>query len=273
MVKESARKCSHCGNYGHNSRTCIGGKSFKLFGVNIGKSKKSSMNMENLQSDNVHVDAGSASDVKRGKESKKGIAWTAKEHSDFLAGLNMLGKGNWKGISVHFVKTRNPSQVASHAQKYFLRLASTDNQNRRASIFDLTTCEDSLPVENTAANFSSSQANNSSDHLLNRRFQDNICPEPISTMVANSNIPSFYRIPYMTQGFLVTSNMPTLSYVPVMPAYGYMPGNITTWAHPSGISCLQSVSGGAFQSSHKDSLELKRRGVSSSSQESGLWSS
>ncbi|KAK3218331.1 hypothetical protein Dsin_012301 [Dipteronia sinensis] len=182
MVKESARKYSQCGHYGHNSRTC------------------------------------------------NGIAWTEKEHSDFLAGLNMLGKGNWKGISMNFVKTRNPSQVASHAQKYFLRLSSADNKNRRASLFDihyqqsaLPTCQDSLPVENTAANFSSSQ----------------------------------------TRGFLVTSNMPTLSYVPAMPAYRYMPGNITTWAHPSGIPCPQSVSGGTFQSSH----------TKSSSQESSLWSS
>ncbi|KAI9161612.1 hypothetical protein LWI28_019070 [Acer negundo] len=213
MVKESARKCSHCGHYGHNSRTCNSATSFRLFGANIGKSTKTSMNMENLLSDDVHVDAGSPSVVKRGKESKKGIAWTEKEHSDFLAGLNMLGKGNWKGISMHFVKTRNPSQVASHAQKYFLRLASTDNKNRRASIFDvpyqqsaLPTCQDSIPVKSTAANFSSSQANNSSDHLLNRRFQDNICQDPLSTVAANSNIPRFCRIPYMVTTDL-TSNL------------------------------------------------------------------
>ncbi|KAK3221220.1 hypothetical protein Dsin_008245 [Dipteronia sinensis] len=139
MVKEAARKCSHCGHYGHNSRTCNGGKSFKLFGANIEKSTKSSMCMENLQSDDFHVDAGSPSDGKRGKASKKGQAWTEKEHGDFLDGLKMLGKGNWKGISVNIVKTKNPSQVANHAQKYFLKLASPDNKNRRrrASLFDI----------------------------------------------------------------------------------------------------------------------------------------
>ena len=65
------------------------------------------------------------------------IAWTEKEHMDFLAGLNMLGKGDWSGISMYFVKTRSPSQVASHAQKFFLKLASPDNKKRRASLFDM----------------------------------------------------------------------------------------------------------------------------------------
>ena len=65
------------------------------------------------------------------------IAWTEKEHMDFLAGLNMLGKGDWSGISMNFVKTRSPSQVASHAQKFFLKPASPDNKKRRASLFDM----------------------------------------------------------------------------------------------------------------------------------------
>ncbi|KAK4852659.1 hypothetical protein QYF36_025884 [Acer negundo] len=141
MVKEAARDCSHCGHYGNNSRTCNGGKSFRLFGVNIENSRKGSMSMENLQSVvDVHVDAWSPSDGKRDKvvrKARKGIAWTEKEHTDFLAGLNMLGKGNWKGIAMQFVKTRSPSQVASHAQKFFLRLASPDNKKRRASLFDM----------------------------------------------------------------------------------------------------------------------------------------
>ncbi|TXG66337.1 hypothetical protein EZV62_007612 [Acer yangbiense] len=141
MVKEAARKCSHCGHYGHNSRTCNGGKSFKLFSVNIENSRKGSMSRENMQSVvDVHVEAGSPSDGKRDKavrKGKKGIAWTEKEHNDFLAGLNMLGKGDWKGISRYFVKTRSRSQVASHAQKFFLRPASPHNKKRRASLFDM----------------------------------------------------------------------------------------------------------------------------------------
>ena len=40
----------------------------------------------------------------------------------FLLGLNKFGKGDWKSISIDFVVTRTPTQVASHGQKYFKRL-------------------------------------------------------------------------------------------------------------------------------------------------------
>lgn len=39
MVREALRKCSNCGNTGHNLRTCLGNNNneegFKLFGVQI----------------------------------------------------------------------------------------------------------------------------------------------------------------------------------------------------------------------------------------------
>ena len=73
MVKEAARKCYLCGHYGHNSRTCNGGKSFRLFGVDIETSGKGSMSMENMQSVvDVHVDAWSPSDGKRDKVVREG---------------------------------------------------------------------------------------------------------------------------------------------------------------------------------------------------------
>ncbi|TXG66341.1 hypothetical protein EZV62_007616 [Acer yangbiense] len=197
MVKEAARKCSHCGHYGHNSRTCNGGKSFKLFSVNIENPRKGSMSMENMQSVvDVHVEAGSPSDGKRDKAVR--IAWTEKEQEDFLAGLNMLGKGDWRGISMYFVKTRSPSQVASHAQKFFLRQASPDNKKRRASLLDMR-CQQSA----------------------------------------------------------------SFPYVPAILAFVDMPRYIT-YAHSSGIPCPPSVSGGAVsdgafntKSIGEDSLELK----------------
>ena len=52
-------------------------------------------------------------------------------------GLNALGKGDWRGISRHFVQTRTPTQVASHAQKYFIRQQNTQKRKRRASLFDI----------------------------------------------------------------------------------------------------------------------------------------
>ena len=52
-----------------------------------------------------------------------------------MLGLQKYGKGDWKNIS-RIIKTRNPTQVASHAQKYFLRQASS-NKGKRRSIHDM----------------------------------------------------------------------------------------------------------------------------------------
>jgi SHAQKYF class myb-like DNA-binding protein len=54
-----------------------------------------------------------------------GVPWTEEEHRRFLLGLQKLGKGDWRGISHNFVVSRTPTQVASHAQKYFIRQSST----------------------------------------------------------------------------------------------------------------------------------------------------
>ncbi|KAK4780223.1 hypothetical protein SAY87_016329 [Trapa incisa] len=72
-------------------------------------------------------------------ERKKGVPWTEEEHKLFLMGLKKYGKGDWRNISRNFVITRTPTQVASHAQKYFIRQLSGGKDKRRASIHDITT--------------------------------------------------------------------------------------------------------------------------------------
>uniref|UniRef100_A0A2P2LQS9 DNA binding protein n=1 Tax=Rhizophora mucronata TaxID=61149 RepID=A0A2P2LQS9_RHIMU len=72
------------------------------------------------------------------QERRKGIAWTEDEHRLFLLGLEKYGKGDWRSISRNFVVTRTPTQVASHAQKYFIRLNSMNKDRRRSSIHDIT---------------------------------------------------------------------------------------------------------------------------------------
>ncbi|PWA73201.1 zinc finger, CCHC-type, Myb domain, Homeodomain-like protein [Artemisia annua] len=180
------RKCSHCGNIGHNSRTCTsynrgnvnstvlvgggGGGGLRLFGVQLDSphsmvmkkclsmdcfpsssplpasashSPTSSLSSSRISLNDLNSDKnmsiGYLSDglIARAQERKKGLPWSEDEHRRFLTGLEKLGKGDWRGISRNFVTTRTPTQVASHAQKYFLRQASLFKKKRRSSLFDL----------------------------------------------------------------------------------------------------------------------------------------
>ncbi|CAA6665286.1 unnamed protein product [Spirodela intermedia] len=63
-------------------------------------------------------------------EIRRGAPWGALEDS--------IPAGDWRSISRNFVISRTPTQVASHAQKYFIRLNSMNRDRRRASIHDIT---------------------------------------------------------------------------------------------------------------------------------------
>ncbi|OMO91873.1 hypothetical protein CCACVL1_06981 [Corchorus capsularis] len=73
------------------------------------------------------------------QERKKGVPWTEEEHRRFLMGLLKYGKGDWRNISRNFVVSKTPTQVASHAQKYYQRQLSGGKDKRRPSIHDITT--------------------------------------------------------------------------------------------------------------------------------------
>ncbi|KAL8139499.1 hypothetical protein V2J09_005520 [Rumex salicifolius] len=184
------RRCSHCSNNGHNSRTCParggagavagaggggaglgGGGGVKLFGVRLtdGSFIKKSASMGNLMhyqssavgagaspnpgspSSDPHLDPAvplpdeylsddpnhASCSSNRRAERKKGTPWTSDEHRLFLIGLQKLGKGDWRGISRNFVVSRTPTQVASHAQKFFIRQTNASRRKRRSSLFDM----------------------------------------------------------------------------------------------------------------------------------------
>ncbi|KAL8201468.1 hypothetical protein R6Q57_012807 [Mikania cordata] len=102
-------------------------------GCDDGTSKKGG-NLGHHNSESIHGGKSSKADQER----RKGVAWSEDEHRLFLLGLEKYGKGDWRSISRNFVVTRTPTQVASHAQKYFIRLNSMNRDRRRSSIHDIT---------------------------------------------------------------------------------------------------------------------------------------
>ncbi|URD96112.1 MYB family transcription factor [Musa troglodytarum] len=173
-----ARRCSHCNHNGHNSRTCPN-RGVKLFGVHLTDgSVRKSASMGNLSllagssggaspADGPEPGCGAAGggyaseDFVKGsssscRERKKGTPWTEEEHRMFLLGLQKLGKGDWRGISRNYVASRTPTQVASHAQKYFIRKTNMTRRKRRSSLFDM------VPDEEFPMSFQESEAQNNS---------------------------------------------------------------------------------------------------------------
>ncbi|KAH6771677.1 Duplicated homeodomain-like superfamily protein [Perilla frutescens var. hirtella] len=93
-----------------------------------------------------------AAKTKSGQPRRRGVPWTEEEHQLFLMGLNKYGKGDWRSIYRYHVISKTPTQVASHAQKYFRRQNSTTPPNRRRpSIHDIHTVDPAIAAAAAAA--------------------------------------------------------------------------------------------------------------------------
>ncbi|XP_076907316.1 transcription factor MYBS3-like [Bidens hawaiensis] len=224
------RRCSHCSHNGHNSRTCPT-RGVKLFGVRLtdgGSIMKKSASMGNLSAQAAvspvtfdHIDDGYMSDdpaqAKRRADRKKGTPWTEDEHRLFLLGLQKLGKGDWRGIARNYVLSRTPTQVASHAQKYFIRQCSSTRRKRCYSLFDMA----AEPPEDHFLLPPAARA----DHTDNSN-EPNQQTEASTSEILNENIKEEALIP------------PANELPPIIPAFypAYIPIPFPVW--PSMMSWL-----------------------------------
>ncbi|KAL5231185.1 hypothetical protein ABZP36_029961 [Zizania latifolia] len=158
---DGPRRCSQCGHHGHNARTCTA-RPVKLFGVRIGDKPAAGIRKSASMGSLAQLAEGSGggggreegygSDGNEDKRRKRGEAWSEEEHKMFLLGLNKLGKGDWRGISRNYVVSRTPTQVASHAQKYFIRQSNVQRRKRRSSLFDMVIDDsDDQPLSHTSS--------------------------------------------------------------------------------------------------------------------------
>ncbi|KAG7592216.1 Myb domain [Arabidopsis thaliana x Arabidopsis arenosa] len=133
---------------------------------------------------------------------KRGVPWTENEHKRFLIGLQKVGKGDWKGISRNFVKSRTPTQVASHAQKYFLRRTNLNRRRRRSSLFDITTeTVTEMPMEQdpTQENSPLPETNTSSGHQVMQVFPEVAVPTKTENAPQTFHLNDPYLVPVTFQ--------------------------------------------------------------------------
>lgn len=178
-------------------------------------------------------------------ERKKGNPWTKDEHRLFLLGLQKLGKGDWRGISRNFVTSRTPTQVASHAQKHFVRQTNSTRRRRRSSLFDMVpeVAGDTLVMPNEQPGLPPQVANNSNEELANLHSQEEDNKEgslPFVDLSIKQDSEPMEVLPSRpvqeTKDFLLPPMIPYL-IPPFYPAFVPLPVQFQLW--PSSVAAPQ----------------------------------
>ncbi|KAF5185441.1 Transcription factor mybs3 [Thalictrum thalictroides] len=166
----------------------------------------------------------------------EGTPWTEEEHRLFLLGLQKLGKGDWRGIARNFVISRTPTQVASHAQKYFIRQSNSTRRKRRSSLFDMvpemSINTQTVPEEPHGMSQVSEDENvNELPNLhLSLDSLDREC-EPMETTSHNNPVEAEEIMPYSDTAPIIPAFLPT--YLPV--SFPFWPPNLVPAEEEQGL--------------------------------------
>lgn len=153
---------------------------------------------------------------KADQERRKGIPWTEEEHRLFLLGLEKFGKGDWRSISRNFVITRTPTQVASHAQKFFIRRNSMHKDKRRSSIHDITSFNNGEPAQSGQTPVTGHAAAPNT-HLPTVLPTGNMYAVPVGQPISGSMIPAVGTpVPMPTGSVPYLARPPHLAAQPVV---------------------------------------------------------
>ncbi|CAN8264757.1 unnamed protein product [Cochlearia groenlandica] len=266
------------------TRTCLNGVNkgtIKLFGVNITTTTcddpinyqpeevitplRKSLSLGNIESllDDIHQSNGDGDLITAVEDTgyhSDGQIHSRKVKVDLD---KKKGKGDWRGISKNFVKTRTPTQVASHAQKYFIRLNANDKRKRRNSLFDITLEEDQKGNEKNFHVIMRAEASTLSSSKIQPKQAITGMQEPVQgqtqTEISNrfQNLSMQYRMP-MYQTMPPYYNFPTPMYHPMYYAANHGP---IRFVHPSGIPIPKYIPIGMPQiQSHEASTMTKKDG-------------
>lgn len=142
-------------------------------------------------------------------------------------GLDKFGKGDWRSISRNYVISRTPTQVASHAQKYFIRLNSMNRDRRRTSIHDITSVNNGdvsshqMPITGQSGSTNPSTGSTVGAPMKHRPHQPSMPPGM-----------GMYGAPMGHPVAAAPGHMPSAVGTPVMMPHGHHPPYVMPVAYP-----------------------------------------